>query len=92
VNTLSGPVSAVTERLQRQWETAAGEHIDVLDRMMRYTLDVTAWPAPGYDLNALEAAATACTAGSPRSTRPLAGGSTRPCPTGGMSSCRRTDD
>ncbi|MEV7625177.1 cytochrome P450 [Actinoplanes sp. NPDC089786] len=49
-------ITMVTERLLRQWETAAGsgESIDVLDRMMRYTLDVTSGLAMGHDLNALE--------------------------------------
>jgi cytochrome P450 len=49
-------ITMVTERLLRQWEAAAatGERIDVLDRMMRYTLDVTAGLAMGHDLNALE--------------------------------------
>jgi cytochrome P450 len=49
-------VTRVTERLLKQWETAAasGERIDVLDQMMRYTLDVTSGLAMGHDLNALE--------------------------------------
>lgn len=49
-------ITRVTERLLRQWEAAAvsGERIDVLDRMMRYTLDVTAGLAMGSDLNSLE--------------------------------------
>jgi cytochrome P450 len=49
-------VTKVTERLLRQWEAAAvsGERVDVLDRMMRYTLDVTSGLAMGHDLNALE--------------------------------------
>ncbi|MEV7625178.1 cytochrome P450 [Actinoplanes sp. NPDC089786] len=50
-------ITMVTERLLRQWGSmaASGERIDVLDRMMRYTLDVTSGLAMGYDLNSLEA-------------------------------------
>ncbi|MEV6630300.1 cytochrome P450 [Actinoplanes sp. NPDC051470] len=50
-------ITMVTERLLRQWGNmaASGERIDVLDRMMRYTLDVTSGLAMGYDLNSLEA-------------------------------------
>lgn len=49
-------ITRVTERLLGQWETAAtsGDRIDVVDRMMRYTLDVTSGLAIGHDLNALE--------------------------------------
>ncbi|GIE81758.1 cytochrome P450 [Actinoplanes philippinensis] len=45
-----------TERLRRKWRTAAaaGSRVDVLDDMLRYTLDNTAGLAMGYDLNALE--------------------------------------
>ena len=49
-------ITRVTERLMGQWETlaASGERIDVLDWMMRYTLDVTSGLAMGHDLNSLE--------------------------------------
>nr|WP_221382893.1 cytochrome P450 [Actinoplanes polyasparticus] len=49
-------ITRVTERLHRQWETAAasGARIDVLNQMVRYTLDVTAGLATGHDLNSLE--------------------------------------
>ncbi|GLY93098.1 cytochrome P450 [Actinoplanes sp. NBRC 103695] len=49
-------ITMVTERLLRQWEAAAGSgaRVDVLDLMMRYTLDVTVGLAMGHDLNALE--------------------------------------
>jgi cytochrome P450 len=42
------------ERLRLKWHAAAGERIDVLDEMMRYTLDVTVGLAVGYDLNSVE--------------------------------------
>ncbi|MCA2218140.1 cytochrome P450 [Jidongwangia harbinensis] len=49
-------ITQVTERLTRLWDRAAdsGESIDVLDQMMRYTLDVTVALAMGHDLNGLE--------------------------------------
>ncbi|GAA3924666.1 cytochrome P450 [Amorphoplanes auranticolor] len=49
-------ITMVSGRLLRLWESAAdsGERVDVLDHMMRYTLDVTAGLAMGHDLNALE--------------------------------------
>ncbi|WP_459903707.1 cytochrome P450 [Catenuloplanes indicus] len=49
-------ITKVTERLLRRWEAAAaaGERVDVLDSMMRYTLDVTSGLAMGHDLNSLE--------------------------------------
>jgi cytochrome P450 len=49
-------ITRVTGRLVGVWEAAAdsGERVDVLDHMMRYTLDVTAGLAMGHDLNALE--------------------------------------
>lgn len=49
-------ITRVTERLLRQWEglAASGERIDVLDWMMRYTLDATSGLAMGEDLNSLE--------------------------------------
>ncbi|MEV7629498.1 cytochrome P450 [Actinoplanes sp. NPDC089786] len=49
-------ITKVTGRLVRQWESAAATAgpIDVLDLMMRYTLDVTAGLAMGHDLNSLE--------------------------------------
>ncbi|MEU4690444.1 cytochrome P450 [Actinoplanes sp. NPDC023714] len=45
-----------TERLRLKWHAAAaaGDRIDVLDEMMRYTLDVTVGLAVGYDLNSVE--------------------------------------
>jgi cytochrome P450 len=44
------------ERLRLKWHAAAaaGDRIDVLDEMMRYTLDVTVGLAVGYDLNSVE--------------------------------------
>lgn len=44
-------------RLQSRWTASAvaGKQVDVLDDMMRFTLDVTTALAIGHDLNALEA-------------------------------------
>nr|WP_221382894.1 cytochrome P450 [Actinoplanes polyasparticus] len=49
-------INRVTDRLVRQWDALAssGERIDVLNWMMRYTLDVTSGLAMGHDLNSLE--------------------------------------
>ncbi|PRY27124.1 cytochrome P450 [Pseudosporangium ferrugineum] len=49
-------ITRVTERLLGRWEAAAaaGARVDVLDSMLRFTLDVTAGLAMGVDLNALE--------------------------------------
>lgn len=49
-------VQAVTERLRRCWaaRAAAGEGIDLLADLMRYTVDVTTSLAFGQDLNTLE--------------------------------------
>ncbi|MCA2219574.1 cytochrome P450 [Jidongwangia harbinensis] len=49
-------ITRVTDRLLGVWEAAAdsGARVDVLDQMMRYTLDVTAGLAMGHDLNALQ--------------------------------------
>ncbi|WNV86036.1 cytochrome P450 [Umezawaea sp. Da 62-37] len=49
-------IATVTERLKRRWDTSAGDgrSVDVLDDMMRYTLDVTSGLAMGHDLNSLE--------------------------------------
>ncbi|GII52739.1 Epi-isozizaene 5-monooxygenase/(E)-beta-farnesene synthase [Planotetraspora thailandica] len=49
-------LSRVNQRLEGRWSAAAagGERIDVLDVMMRYTLDVTVGLTMGHDLNSLE--------------------------------------
>ncbi|GIJ12283.1 cytochrome P450 [Micromonospora andamanensis] len=49
-------LTRTADRLHRRWTAAAAtnERIDVLDEMMRYTLDVTVGLAAGHDLNAVE--------------------------------------
>lgn len=49
-------LTGVTERLRRCWagKAAAGERIDLLQDLMRYTVDVTTGLAFGHDLNTLE--------------------------------------
>jgi cytochrome P450 len=47
-------VERVTGRLHRRWSASAGTPVDVLDDVMRYTLDVTVGLAMGHDLHALE--------------------------------------
>ncbi|WP_033338789.1 cytochrome P450 [Catenuloplanes japonicus] len=42
-------------RLQTRWTASSGRPVDVLDDMMRFTLDVTTALAIGHDLNSLEA-------------------------------------
>jgi cytochrome P450 len=50
-------ITRSAERLRTRWSTAAGtgRPVDVLDDLMRFTLDVTTALAVGHDLNALEA-------------------------------------
>ncbi|MBB2940580.1 cytochrome P450 [Actinoplanes lutulentus] len=56
LNTYFDTMTRTAERVRRRWHDAAatGERIDVLDEMMRYTLDVTVGLAVGHDLNAVE--------------------------------------
>jgi len=51
-----GAMAAVTQRLLRKWQAkaVAGEEIDLLADLMRYTVDVTTGLAFGHDLNTLE--------------------------------------
>lgn len=47
-------VERVTGRLHHRWSESAGAPVDVLDDVMRYTLDVTVGLAMGHDLHALD--------------------------------------
>lgn len=49
-------MQTVTERLKQRWETTAaeGKSIDVVDDLMRYTVDVTTLFAYGFDANTLQ--------------------------------------
>ncbi|MEQ1842441.1 MAG: cytochrome P450, partial [Verrucomicrobiales bacterium] len=49
-------MATITKRLQRRWEKAADEKVDVEAQkdLMRYTVDVTTTLAIGHDMNTLE--------------------------------------
>jgi len=49
-------MTAITERLRRRWQQAAsaGEDVEVVDELMRYTVDVVTLFAFGHDANTLQ--------------------------------------
>lgn len=46
-------VAEITERLRVHWEAARGEPVDVLEDLMRYTIDITGAVALGRDLDTI---------------------------------------